>query len=182
MVNKYTNTKEIVKEYQKAWWDYRYKKEIIIMFIVLIIGIIMLVAQLLENRFKLMSVLSFIILPIMYFGMYLYKKKRAFKMEKERFNEIYKDVKNKEVTIRFDNVIKVTTNKNTTEVSYDKIKKYVDTKNLIVLLLKEDTTIALKKDSFVNGTEKECKKILDEKIKSSKKGNKNVPSMGRIRK
>jgi hypothetical protein len=41
MVNKYTNTKEIVKEYQKAWWSNRYKKEIIIMYIVLAIGLLL---------------------------------------------------------------------------------------------------------------------------------------------
>ena len=37
MVNKYINTREIVREYQKAWWNNRYKKEIPIMCIVLLI-------------------------------------------------------------------------------------------------------------------------------------------------
>jgi ABC-type multidrug transport system fused ATPase/permease subunit len=165
MVNKYINTKEIVKEYQKAWWSDKYKKEIIIMCIVLLMGLFMLTTQIIKKDIKTMSLIAFIVLPIMYFGMYFYKKKRAFKLEEERFDQLYKDVKNREINIRFDNLIKVTTTKNTTEVSYDKIKKYVDTKNLIVLLLKENTTIALKKDSFVNGTEEEFKKLLNEKLK-----------------
>lgn len=172
MVNKYTNTKEIVKEYQKAWWTNRYKKEIVVMVIVLSIGIFMLVTQIMQKNVRFMSLVAFIALPIMYFGMYFYKKQKAFRMEAKRFEETYKDVKNREIKIRFDDVIKVTTNKNETQVSYDKIKKYIETKNLIVLLLEGDMTIALKKDSFVNGTEEECKKVLDEKIKNSKKGSK----------
>ena len=170
MVNQYINTKEIVKEYQKAWWSNRYKKEIIIMHIVLLIGLFMLITQIVKKDIKIMSLVAFIALPAMYFAMYFYKKKRAFKIEEERFEKAYKDVKNREIKIRFDNVIKVTTNKNTSEVSYNRIKKYIETKNLIVLLLDGDMTIALQKDSFINGTEEECKKILDEKLKNSKKG------------
>ena len=179
MVNKYTNTKEIVKEYQKAWWNNRYKKEIIVMLVVLLIGIFMLITQITQKNVKIMNLIAFTILPIMYFAMYFYKKKKAFKLEQERFKKIYKDVKNREIKIRFDDVIKVTTNKSTTEVSYDKVKKYIDTKNLIVLLLEGDMTIALKKDSFVNGTEEDCKKILDDKLKYSKKGSKKCIKHGK---
>ena len=179
MVNKYTNSREIVKEYQKAWWTNRYKKEIIVMSIVLLIGIFMLTTQIAQKNVSFMSLVAFIALPIMYFGMYFYKKQRAFKLEAKRFEKIYKDVKNREIKIRFDDVIKVTTNKSTTEVSYEKIKKYVDTKNLIVLLLEGDSTVALKKDSFVNGTEEEFKKILDEKLKSCKKGSKKCIKRGK---
>ena len=179
MVNKYTNTKEIVKEYQKAWWSNRYRKEIIVMLVVLLIGIFMLVTQIAQKNIRIMSLLAFIVLPILYFGMYFYKKQKAFKIEAKRFKETYKDVKNREIKIRFDDVIKVTTNKNTSEVSYDKIKKYIETKNLIVLLLEGDMTIALKKDSFVNGTEEECKKILDKKLKNSKKRSKKCIKRGK---
>ena len=179
MVNKYTNTKEIVQEYQKAWWSNRYKKEIIIMIIALVIGIIMLVTQLIQDNLRIMSLLAFIVLPIMYFPMYFYKKKIAFKLEQERFDKIYKDSKNAEIKVRFDDVIKVTTNKNTIEVPYEKIKKYIETKNLIVLLLEGDMTIALKKDSFVNGTEEEFKNMLDSKLKNSKKGSKKCIKHGK---
>ena len=148
MVNKYINTKAIVKEYQKAWWNNRYKKEIIVMIIVLLIGIFMLVTQIVEKNIKIMNLLAFIVLPILYFGMYFYKKQRAFKLEEKRFQERYKETNNREIKIRFDDVIKVTTNKNTIDVSYEKIKKYVETKNLIVLLIEGDMTITLKKDSF----------------------------------
>jgi len=179
MVNKYTNSREIVKEYQKAWWTNRYKKEIITMCIVLLMGLFMLIKQIIEKNIRIMSLLAFIVLPTMYFAMYFFRKKRAFKIEEERFDKAYKDVKNREIKIRFDDVIKVTTNKSTTEVSYEKIKKYVDTKNLIVLLLEGDSTVALKKDSFVNGTEEEFKKILDEKLKSCKKGSKKCIKRGK---
>lgn len=179
MVNKYTNTREIVKEYQKAWWKNKYKKEIIVMLALLLIGIYMLVTQIAQKNIRIMSLGAFIVLPTMYFAMYFYKKQRAFKIEAKRFKEIYKDVKNREIKIRFDNVIKVTTNKKTSEVSYDKIKKYIITKNLIVLLLEGDMTIALKRDSFINSTEEECKKILDEKLKNSKKGSRKCIKRGK---
>lgn len=179
MVNKYINTKEIVKEYQKAWWNDRYRKEIIIMIIVLLTGIFMLMTQIIQKNMKIMSLLAFIILPIMYFAMYFYKKQRAFKIEEKSFDKTYKDVKNREIKIRFDDVIKVTTNRNASEISYDKIKKYIETKNLIVLLVEGDMTIALKKDSFINGTEQECKKILDSKLKKCKKGSKKCIKHGK---
>ena len=179
MVNKYTNTKEIVKEYQKAWWNNRYKKEIIVMIIVLLIGIFMLVTQIAQKNIKIMSLLAFIVLPTLYFGMYFYKKQRAFRLEAKRFKETYKDAESREIKIRFDDVIKVTTNKNTIDISYGKIKKYVETKNLIVLLIEGDMTITLKKDSFVNGTEEECKKILDEKLEKSRKGSKKCIKRGK---
>lgn len=179
MVNKYTNTKEIVKEYQKAWWSNRYKKEIIVMCIVLFIGLVILISQITKKDIKIMSLIAFIVLPVMYFTMYFYKKKIAFKIEEERFEKAYKDVKNKEIKIIIDDIIKVSTNKNTSEVSYNKIKKYIETKNLIVLLLEGDMTIAIKKDSFLNGTEEECKKLLDEKLKNSKKGSKKCIKHGK---
>ena len=179
MVNKYTNTKEIVKEYQKAWWNNRYRKEIIVMLVVLLIGLFTLTTQVIKKDIRIMSLIAFIVLPIMYFGMYFYKKQIAFKKEEERFEQMYKNVKNREIKIRFDDVIKVTTNKNTTEVSYNKIKKYIETKNLIVLLVEGDMTIALKKDSFANGTEEECKKVLDDKLKNSKKGSKKCIKHGK---
>lgn len=179
MVNKYTNTKEIVKEYQKAWWNNRYKKEIIVMCGVLIIGIIMLVTQVMQKNVRIMSLVAFIVLPIMYFGMYFYKKKRAFKIEQERFDKVYKNVKNREIKIRFDDIIKVTTNKKTTEVAYEKVKRYIDTKNLIILLVEGDMTIALKKDSFINGTEEEFKNMLDSKLRNSKKGSKKCIKRGK---
>lgn len=179
MVNKYINTKEIVKEYQKAWWNNRYKKEIIVMIIVLLIGIIMLATQITQKNIRITSLMAFIALPILYFVMYFYKKQKAFKLETKRFEKTYKDVKNREIKIRFDDVVKVTTNKNETQVSYDKIKKYIETKNLIVLLVEGDMTIALKKDSFVNGTKEECKKVLDEKLKNAKKGSKKCIKRGK---
>lgn len=179
MVNKYINTKQIVREYQTAWWNDRYRKEIIVMIIVLLLGMFMLMTQIIQKNVKIMSLLLFTVLPIMYFGMYFYKRKIAFKTEQQRFNRMYKDVKNREIKIRFDDLIKVTTNKNTTEISYDKIKKYIETKNLIVLLLEGDMTIALKKDSFINGTEEECKKILDRKLKRSKKRSKKCIKHGK---
>ena len=40
-------------------------------------------------------------------------------------------------------------------------------------------TIALKKDSFLNGTEEECKKVLDERLKNSKKGSKKCIKRGK---
>lgn len=179
MVNKYINTKEIVKEYQKAWWSNRYRKEIIVMIGVLVIGIFMLVTQIVQKNVKFMSLIAFIALPVMYFTMYFYKKQKAFKLEAKRFEKTYKDAKSREIKIRFDDVIKVTTNKNTSEISYDKIKKYIETKKLIVLLVEGDMTIALKKDSFVNGTEEECKKVLDEKLRKSKKGSKKCIKRGK---
>ena len=179
MVNKYTNTEEIVKEYQKAWWNNRYKKEIIIMCIVLLIGLFMLATQIINKDIKIMSLIAFIVMPVMYFAMYFYKKQRAFKIEAKRFKQAYKQIKNREIKIRFDDVIKVTTNKNTTEVSYEKVNKYIETTNLIVLLVEGDMTIALKKDSFVDGTEEECKKVLDSKLKKCKKRRKKCIKHGK---
>ena len=91
------------------------------------------------------------------------------------YEKLYKNQNNK-IEIKMDKNIIIKSNGNETEVEYDKVKKIIETKNLIVIILKGDMTISLKKDSFVDSTPEECKKFLEEKkkLKRNIKRKKNV--------
>ena len=55
-------------------------------------------------------------------------------------------------------------NENKRNISYDKVKGFIETDNLIVLLFDGNLLLPLKKDSFTVGNYEECKKFLLKKI------------------
>ncbi|MBQ8597093.1 MAG: YcxB family protein [Lachnospiraceae bacterium] len=59
-------------------------------------------------------------------------------------------------TVEMDEEIVVTVNEISMHISPDNIKKYVQTKNLLVLYINGSMAVVLKKDSFVQGSVEEC--------------------------
>lgn len=166
MINRYNYTKDIIREYQNAWWKNEFKIGNISMIATFIIAILLLIQRIQKGTVNIYAIFL-VVMPILYFIMLPIKKNKAVKTEINRYNETYKNI---------DNIIEIKLNKKNdkielktaggkTQVTYDKIKKYIETKNLIILLLKGDMTISLKKDAFVDGSEEECKNLLKEKIK-----------------
>lgn len=167
MVNKYNYTEDIIKEYQNAWWRNEFKIGNVSMVATFIIAITMLVLKFNNGSISILSSLL-IALPILYFISYPIKKNKAIKMETEKYQKSYNRKNNKiEIKLENNNII-INSNGNKTEVEYVKVKKIIETKNLIVILLKGDMTISLKKDSFIDGTSDECKRFLKEKMKLKK--------------
>ena len=161
--NKYKYTKEIIKEYQNAWWNSEFRVGNISMVVTTFIAIGLLV-QAIHNKSIGVYTVLLLLMPVLYFIMFPIRKKKAIKVEMDKYSRMYENTDNT-IKIALDDKIQIKTAGGKTEVTYDRIKKYIETKNLIILLLKGDMTISLKKDSFTKGTEEECKKLLKEKIK-----------------
>ena len=97
------------------------------------------------------------------------KRKQATKLEIKRYNVLYGSIKNgsikKTMVIELDEEIKCSLdNENKRNISYDKVKGFIETDNLIVLLFDGNLLLPLKKDSFTVGNYEECKKFLLKKI------------------
>ena len=163
MKNEYVYTKEIIEEYEKAWWNNYFKQFKIYALVLLILGVIILIYGIfnhINSGFGIaLIVLSFTLIILLYL-----KRKQAINLEIKRYNVLHGN-KKKTLVIELDETIKCSLdNENKRNISYDKVKKIVETDNLIVLLLDGNMVIALKKDSFTVGNYEECKKFLLKKI------------------
>ena len=164
MINRYKYTKDIIEEYQNAWWSNEFRIGNISMIITTFIAIGLLLQAIQRNTINFYTIFL-LIMPLLYFIMFPIRKKKSIKIEMDKYSKTYENTDNTIEIKVLNEKIEINTAGGKTELTYDKIKKYIETKNLIILLLKGDMTVALKKDSFVNGTEEECKNFLKEKVK-----------------
>ncbi|GLB32454.1 hypothetical protein LAD12857_43770 [Lacrimispora amygdalina] len=58
-----------------------------------------------------------------------------------------------------------TENKNQREISYNHILKYIETKNLIILILDGRMFVPLYKNGFIEGDAESCKRFIDGRIR-----------------
>lgn len=163
MKNEYVYTKEIIEEYEKAWWKNHFKKLKICVLVSLILGIIILIYGIFNHMISsfgiALIVFSFTLIIVLYL-----KRKQAINLETKRYNVLYGS-KKKTMVIELDEAIKCSLdNENKRNISYDKFKGIIETDNLIVLLFDGNLLLPLKKDSFTVGNYEECKKFLLKKI------------------
>ena len=144
IVNQYEYSESIIKESINSWWNIKFKWCYLIV-LVLIITMLTLFIITKKIQWILLFFFSFLPLILLYF-----KKSNAVKIEKEKLNTIYK---NKPLIIKvvIDNDIKTITSKGEKCVIFKEIEYYVETKNLIVLIIKGNMTIAIDKKGFIEG-------------------------------
>lgn len=167
MINKYKYTKDIIEEYQKAWWNNEYRVGNISMAVTSIAALFLLINGIKTGEGNIFSKFL-IILPVLYFPAFFIKKNKFLKKELKTYSKTYRN-KQPEIEIKIEDKIQISLNNEKIEVTYDKIKKYIETKNLIIIKMKDNTTISLKKDSFIDATAEECKELLKEKLKRKNK-------------
>ena len=163
MKNEYKYTKEIIEEYEKAWWNNYLKQFKIYAFVLLILGIIILIYGIFNHiniTFGIaLIVFSFTLIILLYL-----KRKQAINLEIKRYNVLHGS-KEKTMVVELDDTIKCSLdNESKSDISYDKVKGIIESDNLIILLLDGNMIIALKKDSFTVGSYEECKKFLLTKL------------------
>lgn len=163
MKNEYKYTKEIIEEYEKAWWNNYFKQFKIYAFVLLILGIIILIYGIFNHiniTFGIaLIVFSFTLIILLYL-----KRKQAINLEIKRYNVLHGS-KEKTMVVELDDTIKCSLdNESKSDISYDKVKGIIESDNLIILLLDGNMIIALKKDSFTVGSYEECKKFLLKKL------------------
>lgn len=168
MKNEYVYTKEIIEEYEKAWWNNHFKKLKICVLLSIILGIIILIYGIFNHMISSLGI-ALIVFPFTLIILLYLKRKQATKLEIKRYNVLYGSIKNgsikKTMVIELDEEIKCSLdNENKRNISYDKVKGFIETDNLIVLLFDGNLLLPLKKDSFTVGNYEECKKFLLKKI------------------
>lgn len=168
IINKYVQTKDLVKEYQNAWWKNYFKKGIIVMSIILLVSIILFIQCYIKYNLINVGFIALIAICVLYFILLYLKKEKAIKMELKRYNALFNN-QDKEIKIKLQKSIEIEIDKNKREIFYDKVKNYIETKNLIILLVEGNMTISLKKDAFTKGSYEECKELLNNEIKGVKK-------------
>ena len=101
-----------------------------------------------------------VILLFLVFGINAYKIKKAIDIQIERVRVQYGD-EPQEITIELKDNIQMYIKDSKKEISFNDVISYKETDNLLIILLKGKMTIPLKKDSFLEGSMKECKELLD---------------------
>ena len=92
------------------------------------------------------------------------KKRIAIKTELERMDVVYKRTP-LFIKVIFDNNIRLSTSQGERSIELNAIESYVETKNLIVLMVKGSMTIAFSKKGFTEGTYEEFLQKLKQLIK-----------------
>lgn len=154
MVNRYLLTDEIIKKYLKEVW----KKYIVLNLIVDIIYIFLIFYCYLyfnNNSFLIYILFGFLMMYIVF-----WKRNRAIKTEIERMRIRYGE-EPPYMTVELREEIIIAANENSMSIPYDKVIKYIQTEELVLIKIKGKMYAILKKDSFVEGTYEECIALLD---------------------
>ncbi len=156
-INEYEYNIDVIKENINSWWNIKFKKNIIILLLLFIVVAILYFIS--KNIIFLISIFL-IIIPIIFF---IIKRNNAIKIELNVIKQKYNRDSFK-IGIEIDKDIVLKTPRGEKSFELDIIESFYETKNLIVLNVKNNTTIALKKDSFIRGTSKDFLSFL-EKLK-----------------
>ena len=157
-VNEYEYNEAVIKESMQAWWGNQFKRCWIEMPIILI-G--MIVCFLL-TRNALFLLLGFMAALVLLFS--VTNQKKAVKIEKERMEVTHKGVvPTLQITVAED--IHMVSPQMERHLDFTSVEKILETKNLVVLLLKGNMTITLCKTGFTEGTWENCLTYLKNMIK-----------------
>lgn len=161
MKNTYQHTPENGKEMVNAWFNYKLGKIQIILVLALIIDMINLVFT--------PSILDLILLVVLIALIIIYaiKRRQIIKIERERLKVLYKD-DYPIIRIELTDEIHMASPTSERMIAYSDIKKVVQSKHFIVLVIKGEMTVGLSKDGFEEGTAKECLDLLKQKMKENK--------------
>jgi len=159
-VNQYEYNSDFVKEAINAWWNNKFKKLIIIMIILMIILVIL---SLITMKFSMLLISLLCLLPIILLNL---KKKVAIKTELERMSVIYKG-EPLIIKVIFDESICTSTSQGERIIELISIESFVETRHLIVLMIKGSMTIAFSKSGFSEGTSEEFLQHLKQIIKNN---------------
>ncbi len=155
MVNKYLYTDEIIRETMKK----SINKLVIVLDVIAMLICIYCTYKgvLLDSTFLIVEgvFLLFFVICIN-----AYKIKKAIDIQIERIRVQYGE-EPQEITIELKDNIKMYIKDSKKEIAFNDVISYKETDNLLIILLKGKMTIPLKKDSFVEGSMKECKELLD---------------------
>lgn len=160
-VNEYEYTFDVISESISAWWrrKYNFKKGCINS--VLLALLILLISLYTEQW---MLFVALIPLPLLYIIFIFQKMKIAVKLEQEKIKVIFPDGI-PILQVEIDEDICMITPKSETHVQFSDIEDIIETKNLIILMVKGMMTVTLAKRGFKQGNAGGCIDYLNEHIR-----------------
>lgn len=154
-VNEYEYTPDILKESTRAWWDCKYKDGYRSM---LMVSIVIVVLSIVMKR---PVILLAEVAPLFVVMLFRLKKKKSIQLEQERVDILFRGLS---LTCRVEigEDISVTSSKGKNRIQFSDVENYIETRNLIVLLVKGSMTVALDKKGFKEGTKEDFMSLLTE--------------------
>lgn len=158
-VNEYELTDEISGEAVKAWWSFKFKFRQLNIWMVILLILVPILAIVTKTSALLFGELAVLILWILI----KIKVNQAVKIEKERKRESYPN-ENPVIYIEIGDDIYLKTANRENHISFADAEKVVETKELIVIMIKGAMNISLSKEGFTEGNAEKCMDYLREKI------------------
>ena len=168
-VNEYRNTDEVIAECVTA----QVHRRSVVLYIAIgyctLWGLYMIAFDIYFGAFSIYNVLSSyelttIIVTVLLVWLCIRRKNRAIRMQQERIRVFYKDAI-PVYRIEIGEDIHMTTLGSERNISFSDVMKLIETKNLMILLVRGNLEVTLDKRGFVQGDADECRQYLKEKIR-----------------
>lgn len=156
-INEYEYTYDIISESLTAWWHKKYN----IKRGYLLSGILCLLILFVCLYEKWWLFLALELLPLLLILFFHNKVKVAVKLEQERMKVIFPDSA-PVLRVEIGEDICMVTPKAETRVQFSDVEDIIETKNLIVLMVKGMMTVTLDKQGFKQGNADECMQYMKE--------------------
>lgn len=157
-INEYTYSEEMIRESLLAKWYDKNKKVYIAIALFIVVMLVMAVVK--RNWIFLIFVALFIALG----AFYELIKKRTVNEDVEKAQGLYEDGATS-IRVEISDVIRAKSASNEKEIQYSDVTKLINSKNLILIVLKGGTTFTLSKDGFISGDAVECLQYLKKKVR-----------------
>ncbi len=164
MKNRCIHTEKIMKEYHYAEVLDYYRKGIIPFLIIYLLIFINFIVKLMKDDIGTLTIFN-VAASVILVGVLIVKLEKVIKLNQRRMQVMY-GKSDCECIVEFSDVIIITTeNKNQREISYNHILRYIETKNLIILIIDGRMFVPLDKNGFIEGDAESCKRFIDDRIR-----------------
>lgn len=162
-MNEHQYTADVIAESVIAW---RRKKFIIGYMCIPVMVIFVLLCSIVSGHF-IPKILALEVVPLFLSVQYIRAEKTSVKAERERI-EVFFGSTAPVYRVEIGEDVRMISTRNDSHVSFSDVENMVETKNLIVLMIKGSMTVPLHKNGFLEGNADECKRYLKEKISKYK--------------
>lgn len=162
-VNEYQYTADIIAESNIAW---RRRKHIIGYICIPVMVLFILLCSIVAGHF-IPKILALEVVPLFLSVQYIRAEKISVKTERERIEVLFGSTA-PVLRVEIGEDVRMISSRNDSHVSFSDVENMVETKNLIVLMIKGSITVSLHKNGFRQGNVNECKRYLKEMIGQNK--------------
>ena len=160
MTNELKYTKEVVEEYQRAYWSRALRMPQAISWALLGLGIFWLVWNLVVDDVISVAGLTAVVGGIFLLILIRWKVKKAIQMELDRLEVLCSDQVPVSTVELGDEIVITSSKGGQRKVHYRDIVALRQTEHLLVLLFRGNMTLPLAKDGFSGGDWQDCERLI----------------------